>query len=95
MHLFNAKCKSPHWHVKDGQLQLETPDKKHTDLAKLVVIVLEQQIRQQIYEDICSWKPLENRAQIMKISKSLDNALLGVQAICADIALGNKTDGTN
>jgi hypothetical protein len=29
MHLFNPKCKKPHWHVKDGQLQLETPDKKH------------------------------------------------------------------
>ena len=90
--MFNTKCKSAHWHIKDGQLFLETADKKHSELAKSVITVLERQIRQKIYDDICSWEPISNRAQILKISGGLDNALLGVQAICADIALGKKDD---
>lgn len=94
MHLFNAKCKKPHWFVLEGKLMLETAEQKHQDLAKQVITVLEEQIRQKIYDEITAWQPLKNRAQIMKVSGSIDNALLGVQAICADIALGNK-NGTN
>ena len=94
MQLFNAKCKKPHWFVVEGKLMLETTEEKHQDLAKQVIKVLEQEIRQKIYDEICDWQPLSNRAQIMKISGSIDNALLGVQAICADIALGNK-NGSN
>jgi hypothetical protein len=88
------KCKENHWHVEDGQLRLDTPNEEATDMAKQVIKTLEKQIRLQIYNDICDFKPLENRAKIMKISGGIDNALLGVQAICADIALG-KTHGTN
>ena len=73
---------------------LETAEEKHQDLAKQVITVLEEQIRQKIYDEITAWQPLKNRAQIMKVSGSIDNALLGVQAICADIALGNK-NGSN
>jgi len=94
MQLFNAKCKKPHWFVLEGKLMLETAEKKHQDLAKQVITVLEEQIRQKIYDEITAWQPLKNRAQIMKVSGSIDNALLGVQAICADIALGNK-NGSN
>jgi hypothetical protein len=94
MHLFNAKCKKPHWFVLEGKLMLETAEEKHQDLAKQVITVLEEQIRQKIYDEITAWQPLKNRAQIMKVSGSMDNALLGVQAICADIALGNK-NGSN
>jgi len=94
MHLFNAKCKKPHWFVLKGKLMLETAEEKHQDLAKQVITVLEEQIRQKIYDEITAWQPLKNRTQIMKVSGSMDNALLGVQAICADIALGNK-NGSN
>jgi hypothetical protein len=94
MHLFNAKCKKPHWFVLEGKLMLETAEEKHQDLAKQVITVLETQIRQKIYDEITAWQPLKNRAQIIKVSGSIDNALLGVQAICADIALGNK-NGSN
>lgn len=94
MHLFNAKCKKPHWFVLEGKLMLETAEEKHQDLAKQVITVLEAQIRQKIYDEITAWQPLKNRAQIIKVSGSIDNALLGVQAICADIALGNK-NGSN
>jgi hypothetical protein len=94
MQLFNPKCKKPHWFVLQGKLMLETAEEKHQDLAKQVITVLEKQIRQKIYDEITAWQPLKNRAQIMKVSGSMDNALLGVQAICADIALGNK-NGSN
>jgi hypothetical protein len=94
MQLFNPKCKKPHWFVLEGKLMLETAEDKHQDLAKQVITVLEAQIRQKIYDEITAWQPLKNRAQIMKVSGSIDNALLGVQAICADIALGNK-NGSN
>jgi hypothetical protein len=94
MQLFNPKCKKPHWFVLENKLMLETAEDKHQDLAKQVITVLEVQIRQKIYDEITAWQPLKNRAQIIKVSGSIDNALLGVQAICADIALGNK-NGSN
>lgn len=90
-HLFYfGTCKQPHWHVKNGQLLLDTPKGKDTELAKQVITVLEAQIRNRVAEEIMAWKPLNNRREIMKKSGSVDNALLGVQAICADIALGNR-----
>jgi hypothetical protein len=97
-HLFNfGKCKKAHWGVKDGKLLLETANNKHEELAKQVITVLETQIRNRIAEEILAWKPVANRNEIIKRSGSIDNALLGVQAICADIALGNhkgKKNGT-
>ena len=83
-------CKENHWSVIDGQLILKTPNGKDTEIAKQVIAVLEKQIRQRIYEDICSWEPISNRRQILKVSGTFDNALLGVQHICANIALGEK-----
>lgn len=83
-------CKQPHWHVKNGQLLLDTPKGKDTELAKQVITVLEAQIRNRVAEEIMAWKPVNNRREIIKKSGSVDNALLGVQAICADIALGNR-----
>jgi hypothetical protein len=73
---------------------LSTPTEEQQDLAKQIIKVLEKQIRLRIAEDITNWKPLENRAQIMKVAGSLDAALVGVQAICADIAMGKDNDGT-
>ena len=88
------ECEENHWFVQDGQLMLSTPTEAQQDLAKQVIKVLEKQIRLRIAEDITNWKPLENRAQIMKVAGSLDAALVGVQAICADIAMGKDNDGT-
>ena len=88
------ECEENHWFVQDGQLMLSTPTEAQQELAKQVIKVLEKQIRLRIAEDITNWKPLENRAQIIKVAGSLDAALLGVQAICADIAMGNNNDGT-
>ncbi len=83
-------CKKRHWQVKNGQLLLDTPKGKDADLAKQVITVLEAQIRNRIAEEIMAWQPLKSRTEIIKRAGSVDNALLGVQAICADIALGNK-----
>jgi hypothetical protein len=83
-------CKENHWSVTDGQLILNTPNGNDQETAKQVIAVLEKQIRQRIYDDICSWEPISNRKQILKVSGTMDNALLGVQHICANIALGEK-----
>ena len=85
-----GRCKKPHWTVVQGKLLLDTPKGKHEDLAKQVITVLEAQIRNQIAKEIMDWKPLQNRTQIIKTAGSVDNALIGVQTICADIALGNQ-----
>ena len=87
-------CEENHWFIQDGQLMLSTPTESQQDLAKQVIKVLEKQIRLRIAEDITNWKPLENRAQIIKVAGSLDAALVGVQAICAEIAIGKENDGT-
>lgn len=98
MQFFNSnKCKKPHWTVIEGKLLLNTDTAKEQDLAKQVITVLEAQIRNQIAKEILAWNPVANRKEIVKRSGSIDNALLGVQAICADIALGNQKEqnGTN
>ncbi len=88
------ECEDNHWFVQEGQLMLSTPTEAQSEIAKQVIKVLEKQIRLRIAEDITNWKPLENRAQIIKVAGSLDAALVGVQAICADIAMGKENDGT-
>ena len=77
-------CKENHWKVKDGQLILDTPQGQ--DAIKDVVSVLEQQIRARIYEEICAIDLTANRKQIIK--NGIDNSLLTVQDLCAQIALG-------
>ena len=83
-------CNNNHWVIIDGQLFLTTLDEEQQEIVKTVIKVLEKQIRMKVSEDIWNWKPLTGRKDIMKLSGSLDNALLGVQAICADIALGES-----
>jgi hypothetical protein len=81
-------CKGNHWEIKGGQLLLDTPQERDTETAKKMISVLEAQIRLKIYEEICDLKITDNRRQIVK--NGIDNALLAVQAICADTALGDK-----
>lgn len=84
-------CKQDnHWKIVDGQLILETAEGKDFDTPKKMIKVLEAQIRLKIYEEICDLKLTDNRKQIMKSAGGIDNALLAVQAICADIALGSN-----
>ena len=81
------ECQRFHWFLVDGKLMLETPTEEGQALARQVIDVLKAQIRNEIYDAICEVKLLENRKQIMKMAGSIDNALLAVQAMCADIAL--------
>ena len=58
------------------------------DTIKSMIKVLEVQIRGRIYDEICAVDLTANRKQIVK--NGLENSLLTVQDICAQIALGNK-----
>jgi hypothetical protein len=83
-------CKGNHWKVKDGQLLLDTPTGKDEQSARRLVEVLRAQVRLEVYEAICDLKFTGNRKTMMKQSGgNLDNLLLAVQALCADVALGN------
>ena len=84
-------CKGNHWQVKDGQLLLDTPTGKDEENARRLVEVLRAQVRLEIYEAICDLKLTTNRKMIMKQSGgNLDNLMLAVQALCADVALDAK-----
>lgn len=84
-------CKQNHWKVKDGQLILDTPQGQET--VKNMVRILEAQIRGKIYDEICAIDLTSNRTQIMK--NGLENSLLTVQDLCAQIALGGSHAKTN
>lgn len=84
-------CKENHWKVKDGQLVLDTPQGQ--DTVKSMIRVLEAQIRGRIYDEICAVDLTANRKQIVK--NGLENSLLTVQDMCAQIALGNKNASIN
>jgi hypothetical protein len=84
-------CKEKHWSVKDGQLLLDTPTGRDMERARRVVEVLKAQVRLEIYEAICDLKLAGNRKDLMKQSGgNLDNMALAIQALCADVALGEK-----
>ena len=78
-------CKENHWKIENGQLLLDTPQGQET--IKSMIRVLEAQIRGRIYEEICAVDLSANRKQIVK--NGLENSLLTVQDLCAQIALGN------
>jgi ABC-type transporter Mla MlaB component len=77
-------CSGQHWTIKNKQLHLDTPEGQ--DTVKAMVKTLEAQIRQRIYDDICTIDLTDNRKQIMK--HGLENSLLMVQDICAKVAIG-------
>jgi hypothetical protein len=79
-------CKDNHWKIKDGQLILDTPEGQ--DTVKVMVHILEAQIRGRIYDEICAVDFTSDRKRVMK--NGLENALLAVQDICANVALGAK-----
>lgn len=81
-------CKDNHWKINDGQLILDTPEGQ--EAVKSMVKVLEAQIRNRIYEDICDIDLTTDRKRVMK--NGIENALLTVQDLCAKVALGNTND---
>jgi len=86
-------CRGNHWKSVNGQLLLSTPTGKDETMARQVVDVLRAQVRLEIYEAICNFKVSENRKTIMKYGNgNMDNAMLAIQSICADIALGTSIE---
>ena len=83
-----SECNGNHWHIEGGQLMLTADTEEKKELVKGVIEVLDKQIRLNIYNAIIDWQPLANRRLIMKRARTLDNALLAVQEICANIVLG-------
>lgn len=77
-------CSGQHWSIKNNQLHLDTPEGQ--EAVKAMVKILEAQIRQRIYDDICMIDLTHNRKQIMK--NGLENSLFTVQDICAKVAIG-------
>lgn len=81
-------CNEQHWKIEKGQLFLDTPDGQQ--IVKNMIKVLEIQIRDAIYEEICAIDLTQDRKRVMK--NGIENALLTVQDLCAKVALG-KTNG--
>jgi len=77
-------CNQQHWRIKDKQLLLDTPEGQ--DAVKAMVKILESQIRQRIYDEICAIDLTTDRKRLMK--NGIENALLTVQDLCAKVALG-------
>jgi len=77
-------CNQQHWRIKDKQLHLDTPEGQ--DAVKAMVKILESQIRQRIYDEICAIDLTTDRKRVMK--NGIENALLTVQDLCAKVALG-------
>jgi hypothetical protein len=77
-------CNQQHWRIKDKQLLLDTPEGQ--DAVKAMVKILESQIRQRIYDEICAIDLTTDRKRVMK--NGIENALLTVQDLCAKVALG-------
>jgi hypothetical protein len=81
-------CKENHWSIKDGRLILETPGGLDQAKSRAMERAIEARVRLEIYDEICAVKLTDNRKQIMK--NGLENALLTVQDLFADIVIGNK-----
>ena len=83
-------CKGNHWKIINKQLILTGSSEENLkETAMRLEAVLEAKIRLQIYNAICDMPLLENRKAITKVG--IDNVALAVQALCADIALGQRS----
>lgn len=79
-------CKENHWKIDGTKLILDTPEGQ--DAVKKMTIAIQARVRLEIYEEICALDLTTRRKQIVK--NGLENSLLQVQDLCAQIALGNK-----
>jgi len=81
-------CKGNHWSVKNGKLILQTPEGDDVAKSRAMERAIEARVRLEIYDEICAVKLTDNRKQIMK--NGLENALLTVQDLFADIVICNR-----
>ena len=79
-------CNNQHWKIENGQLLLDTPDGQ--EAVRSMVKVLEAEIRQRLYDEICAIDLTANRTQIMK--NGLENSLLTVQDLIAKVVLNDR-----
>jgi hypothetical protein len=82
-------CKENHWSIKNNQLHLDTPEGQ--EAVKAMIKVLEKEIRNSVYEEICAIDLTTDRKRVMK--NGIENALLTVQDLCAKVALGTANAG--
>ena len=79
-------CKENHWKVDGTKLVLDTPEGQ--EIVEQMVKVIQARVRLAIYEEICALDLTTRRKQI--VQNGLENSLLQVQDICAQIALGER-----
>jgi len=79
-------CKENHWKINGTKLVLDTP--KGQEAVEQMVKAIQARVRLEIYEEICALDLTTRRKQIVK--NGLENSLLQVQDLCAQIALGQR-----
>ena len=79
-------CKENHWKVDGTKLVLDTPESQ--EIMEQMVKAIQARVRLAIYEEICALDLTTRRKQI--VQNGLENSLLQVQDICAQIALGER-----
>jgi len=79
-------CKENHWKVDGTKLVLDTPESQ--EIVEQMVKAIQARVRLAIYEEICALDLTTRRKQI--VQNGLENSLLQVQDICAQIALGER-----
>jgi len=83
-----------HWGVQDGKLVLKAPtDEKLAEMVSRITARLEAEIRLEVYEQICAVDFVHDKKAIVK--SGIENVALQVQDICAQIALGGKSERSN
>jgi len=82
-------CNENHWKIVDKSLILLGKDQgKMAEQVTRLEAVIEARVRLAIYEEICAIPLTDNRKAIVK--NGIENALLTVQDLCAQIALGEN-----
>jgi len=79
-------CKENHWKINGTKLVLDTPEGQ--EAVEQMVKAIQARVRLEIYEEICALDLTTRRKQIVK--NGLENSLLQVQDLCAQIALGQR-----
>jgi aspartate oxidase len=79
-------CKENHWKVDGTKLVLDIPEGQ--EIVEQMVKAIQARVRLAIYEEICALDLTTRRKQI--VQNGLENSLLQVQDICAQIALGER-----
>jgi len=79
-------CKENHWKINGTKLVLDTPEGQ--EAVEKMVKAIQARVRFEIYEEICALDLTTRRKQIVK--NGLENSLLQVQDLCAQIALGQR-----